>query len=59
MLVNKKAIKVYVESLNPSLRTSKVFFEELDNILKQRIDKAVSRNRSLSKKTLGVDQLHM
>lgn len=59
MLLNKKAIRDYVISMNPELRTSKEFFETLENIIRERIEKAVRRNRSLAKKTLGQDQLFM
>jgi len=59
MLINKKAIRDFVVDLNPELRTSKEFFFELNIMVMAKVEKAVKRNRSLSKITLGKDELNM
>lgn len=59
MLLNKKHVKLFVKSKNPELRVSEEFLFNLDIIVRERIEKAVLRNRSTSLKTLKKDQLFM
>lgn len=57
MLINQKAIKMFAKE--KGLRTSKEFLETLDAIVRERITKALQRNKSLNRKTLKKDKLYM
>lgn len=59
LLINKKAVKSAITSTNPELRVSEEFYQTLDAILRDRILKAIQRNKSTSLKTLKKDQLYM
>lgn len=59
LLLNKKAIKNFVTAKQDGLRVSDEFYINLDIIVRERIIKAIQRNKSLSLKTLKKDQLFM
>jgi hypothetical protein len=59
LLLNKKAIKSFVTAKQEDLRVSSEFYTALDIIIRERIIKAIGRNKSLSLKTLKKDQLYM
>jgi hypothetical protein len=54
--LNVRAIKRYVAE--KSLRVSKEFTDELGFVVREKIDKAISRNRSFGRKTLKKDELY-
>lgn len=59
MLLNQRKVREFVKSKQPDLRVSGEFLFALDIIVRERIAKAIQRNRSLNLKTLKRDQLHM
>ena len=54
--LNTRAIKRYVGE--KSKRVSKEFTDELNFIVRDKIDRAVNRNRSFGRKTLKKDELY-
>jgi len=59
LLINKKAVKNFVKAKQEDLRVADEFYSNLDYIIRERIIKAIGRNKSLSLKTLKKDQLFM
>lgn len=57
MLINQKAVKTIAKE--KGLRVSKEFLETLDAIVRDKITKALQRNKSLNRKTLKKDELYM